>query len=411
MNTFLGVDLGASNTRFVADDGKFYEVDNNVREVGINEHIRIKPYAANTYEDRVLNSLDVEIDRLNGESKYIKSKARYLVGPLATRLGASSTPNGLQNKANQRINYINAIIAVALSKLFLNADGGDTRLLIGLPPIELSNNATSEDILKKELVGTYKVSFKADIQREVMFSISEVVCLEESLLTLICFVFSPNGAYREEAKPYLTGNVLGIDIGASTTDLGRLIKGHYEEKSGKTIKIGGNFVLDIIADGIRAEYGYEPGHDELQRAVETGRLEQGAEIIDISEMLAEAKREYAIELKDKMKDYFSTMPLSSFKAVVVGGGGSMASSYVNEAGDVIETTAPMSTYLWEEFMADSNLSIPFIQVNTDPRHANIKGLFIRALVEKIAEAQKQKDAQIEAYNKSLQTGTQLKLNL
>ena len=94
MNTFLGVDLGASNTRFVADDGKFYEVDNNVREVGINEHIRIKPYAANTYEDRVLNSLDVEIDRLNGESKYIKSKARYLVGPLATRLGASSTPNG-----------------------------------------------------------------------------------------------------------------------------------------------------------------------------------------------------------------------------------------------------------------------------------------------------------------------------
>ena len=73
----------------------------------------------------------------------------------------------------------------------------------------------------------------------------------------------------------------------------------------------------------------------------------------------------------------------TFKVVVVGGGGSMKSSYVSENGVEVETSHPMSEYIWNEFKMICP-SVPVVQVSTDPRHANIIGLYIRAIVDKIS---------------------------
>jgi len=382
-NTFVGIDLGASQTRFISDDAKIYEMGNNIKEINPDEKLRSRPWAAETWEDEVLGSLDIEIDRIEGPTTHLKKKARYLVGTLANRMGASSTPNSLQNKAEQNINYTNAILAAALSKLFSNSDG-DIKLYIALPPIELTARATSEAQLTEELIGSYVVKFNANINRVVTFRIVSVTCVEESFLTLASFFFKPEGGFRPEAKPYVRGNVLGIDIGASTTDLGVMQDCHILEKSGETYKLGGNLVLSIIADGIRASYGYDPEKEELQAAVETGMLEQGETQINIARLVEEAKKEFALRLVEKMQDYFTKIAITpnKFKAVVVGGGGSMGSFTVDENGNPFETTHPMSEYIWQEFKKVSG-NVPVIQVSADPRHANINGLYIKAIVEKI----------------------------
>lgn len=386
MGTFVGIDLGASNTRYVSDNGKFYEVENNIKEVAINEVIRMKPWSADTYEEVVRGSLDLEIYRVDGATEHIKAGARYLVGQLATRIGASITPNGLQSKADQSINYTNALVSCALSKLFMDENMGSLDVYLALPPVELSNKSVSDQKFANELVGSYRVKFNSTIQREIQFTIQSVTCVEESFLTLISFFFNISGGFRPESAPYQDGNVLGIDIGASTTDLAAVKNVKFIDKSGQTYKIGGNLVLDLVADGIRAQYGYDPERDELQKAVETGRIMQGANLVDVSNLVVEAKKEFAIKLVDMMKGYFTKIAMQphTFKAVVVGGGGSMHSESVEEDGKVVQTSQAMSEYIWNEF---KNIcpSVPVIQVSSDPRHANITGLYIRALVDKLAK--------------------------
>lgn len=386
MGTFAGIDLGASNTRFVSDNGKFYEVENNIKEVAIGENIRMKPWNASSYEEIVRGSLDVEIYRLDGATEHIQAGSRYLIGQLATRIGASLTPNGLQSKADQSINYINAIVATALSKLYMNESTGGVDLYVALPPIELSNKSLSEQKFHDELIGNYRVKFNSTIQREVQFTIQSVTCIEESFLTLISFFFNISGGLRTEALPYQKGNVLGIDIGASTTDLAVVKDVKFIDKSGQTYKIGGNFVLDLVADGIRAQFGYDPERDELQRAVETGKISQGANVVDISGLIIEAKKEFAVKLVDMMQGYFTKVAMQphTFKAIVVGGGGSMKSEYTDDMGVTYETSAAMSEYIWDAFKPICP-SVPVISVSDDPRHANITGLYIRALVDKLAK--------------------------
>ena len=274
--------------------------------------------------------------------------------------------------------------AAGLSKLFLNTEG-DITLYVGLPPVELSTKSKSEKQFKEEFIGNYVIKFRANVNKVVNFRIIDVVCIEESFLTLASFFFKPQGGFRPEAKPYIKGNVLGIDIGASTTDLAVMKDCRFVEKTGQTYKVGGNYVLDMIADGIRAEFGYDPEKDELQKAVETGVIDQGSDVIDISSLVEEAKKEFAIKLVDMMQGYFTKIAMQphTFKVVVVGGGGSMKSSYVSENGVEVETSHPMSEYIWNEFKMICP-SVPVVQVSTDPRHANIIGLYIRAIVDKIS---------------------------
>lgn len=385
MGTFVGIDLGASNTRYVSDNGIFHEVENNVKEVSIGEKIRMKPWSGETEEETIHGTLDVEIYRLSGETKHIKAGARYLVGDLATRIGASFRPTGLQNKAEQPINYTNALLATALSKLLMKEYDGFVNVYIALPPVELSAKATSEASLKDELIGDYRVKFNT-LNKEVTFTINTVTCVEESFLTLIAFFFNIQGGFRVEASNFRNGNVLGIDIGASTTDLAVVKNAKFVDKSGQTYKLGGNFVLDWIADGIRAKYGYDAEPDELQRSVETGKIRQGVELIDVSELVIEGKKEFAVKLVDMMQSYFTKIGMQphTFVGVIVGGGGSMASVYTDEKGETYITSQAMSEYIWDEFKHICP-SVPVIAVSNDPRHANITGLFIRALVDKLAK--------------------------
>lgn len=421
MGSFVGIDLGASNTRYVSDNGVFHEVENNVKEVAIGENIRIKPWQGDgdtpekREEETVHGNLDVEIYRLSGETKHIRAGARYLVGSLATRIGASSRPTGLQNKAEQSINYTNAILATALSKLLMGETDGLVNAYIALPPVELSNRSTSEATLKEELVGDYRVKFNT-LGKEVSFSITSVTCVEESFLTLIAFFFNIQGGFRVDALPFKNGNVLGIDIGASTTDLAVVKNAKFVDKSGQTYKLGGNFVLDWIADGIRAKYGYDAEADELQRAVETGKIRQGATLIDVSDLVIEGKKEFAVKLVDMMQSYFIKIAMQphTFVGIIVGGGGSMASKYIDESGAEFVTSRAMSEYIWDEF---KNIcpSVPVEPVSDDPRHANITGLFIRALVDKLAKQralaeQQKKDMEKKAQSVAEKIAVDVKLD-
>lgn len=379
--SFVAVDLGASNTRFASDAGNISVIPNNMVLLDTDKEIDLSPH-----DDTIENSLEIIIEK-QGESKYFPVKA--LVGQMAERYSSNNVkPSVMSNKHEQKINYISAILAVALSKLKYGFKDS-VSLYLALPPIEVKK---AKEIVGKNLVGRYTVKFpkyKGGVQ--IDFEITDVPCHEESFMALVSYFFNKQGLVRDENKAYMTGNILSLDIGASTTDLAIVKNGRYLDKTGQTYKIGGNIARDHLIDDIRAQYGFDLPIQDAETTMAEGRLQLGDGFTDASALVEEAKVDFARAVVNQIQGYFRqvNIPIQTIRAIVVSGGGSMPSSYVNENGEVIETSKPVSHYITEP-LREVCEGVKVEHYGDNPRLAVITGLFIRAKVdmarrEKLAE--------------------------
>lgn len=379
---FVAVDLGASSTRFTDDSGRVSFLPNNmVMFDDLNKEIRIEPN-----DDELQNNLEVIIEK-DGESTYFPVKV--IVGNLAERYSPTQIqPSTMSNKHNQRINYISAVMSVAVSKL-INGLTDDITLFIALPPVEVK---TAEDLVRKNLVGKYRVTFPKYLGgRVISFNIVDVECKEESVMAAVSYFFTMQGTVREEHKDYLRGNVLSLDIGASTTDLAIIRNGQYLDKSGKTYKTGGNVARDFITDRVREMYGYDLPTEDADLAMAEGRLQQGNTYIEIRDIVNDAKKTLASSIITQMDTYFRliNMPISTIRAIIVSGGGSLSSQYINkDTLETVVTSKPMSEYITEELQTLCN-GIEVEKYGENSRVANISGLFITAKMRMFKKAQMQ----------------------
>ena len=70
----------------------------------------------------------------------------------------------------------------------------------------------------------------------------------------------------------------------------------------------------------------------------------------------------------------------------------MQSQYINDSKEVVSTSAPMSAFVTEQLQNVCN-TVKVIPYGDDARLANVKGLFIRASLDKVIAA---KRAQVQA---------------
>ena len=75
--------------------------------------------------------------------------------------------------------------------------------------------------------------------------------------------------------------------------------------------------------------------------------------------------------------------------IVVSGGGSMESSYVDESGNVVKTSNPTAVYL-VDYIHRICEEVNVVYYGKDSRLANITGLFIQASVDEFLESQNKK---------------------
>ena len=318
---FVAADLGASGTRYVSDNGKICTLPNNMVPLNVGEMTALQPNA----ED-IESNLELTIEK-EGESEFFP--ASLLVGKMAERHSATFlTPNVVQPKYKQQINYLSAIIACAISKIKNNLDD-DILLVMDVPPIEIN---IAKKVFKENLVGKYKVTFhKYNGGTVVNFNIVNVEVYEESVMAMASFFFNMNGAPKAEAREYMRGRVLSLDIGASTSDLAVIQDGKFLDYTGRTIKTGGNVARGAFINLIAAQEGYEMPEGDAEVAIAEGRIAEGNGYKDVGDLVAESKKELAAQIKTNLSTYFSQIkiPVNLIRAVVVSGGGSMAGQYIN----------------------------------------------------------------------------------
>lgn len=366
---FVGVDVGASGTRYVNEEMVVHAIQNNTVFLGESDLVRIQPYS-----DEILSGLLVEITK-DGKGEF--KRVRALIGDMANRYSTNTqTPTCMKNKLDQRVNFTSIITSIALSMLQYGKTYDKIELYLALPPIEAQNGLERAN---EEFIGKYVVELpKFDHKFE--FDIVSVKIYEESFLAMLSYFFELDGKRvkpKATSKEFGNGRVLSLDAGDATTDLAVVENLRYIEKSGQTYKKGGNIACESLINQVRAIYGFDMPMDQARRVLSEGRMEFGNGYKDVSTIVEKAKKEYARAIVNQIQNYFYSidMPIQTIRAIVVSGGGSMQSQY-SENGTIVVTTPSMSEYITDE-LRDVCDTIDVRQIDGNPRYANIQGLLVR----------------------------------
>lgn len=377
--SFVCIDLGASGSRYVSESGQISVLPNNM--VFLNDD---KPSLINPDNNDIESCLEVKIEKLEG-NKCEHFPANVLMGIMAERHSSVDVrPSILEHKHLQRVNYVSSIVVAAISKLKFALDD-NIELYIAVPPIEIH---LAREVFTQKLVGKYKVTFPKYMDgTEVTLNITSVRCSEEAFMASTSFFFNMNGQPKEESKQFFNWNVLSLDIGASTSDLAIIKNGRYLDKSGQTYKTGGNEARDYLMNEVVLRYSMDLNIEDAEKAMAEGRLQQGNSYIDISDIVAAAKQVLAQKLTVHMQTYFKRigMDMNTINAIIVSGGGSMQSQYVNEKNEVIKTSEPMSYFVTKE-LTQWSPGTDVVPYGNDARLANVKGLFIKASFDNMNKA-------------------------
>lgn len=390
------IDLGASSTRITGQDSNIYELPNGLVFVDKSETIDLEKSSVEQHDfDTFLNNMDITIEKTTGQPDKA-FPARAVIGPLANRYSDSvMKPSVLMNKSQQKINHFNIIVATAMQAYLYGYDGAPLTLYLALPPLEVSSTTAEE--INNSLTGNYHVS-STRLQWEVDINIADIRIYAECYMALAAFFFdfpscTPN---MERMKNYGKGYVLGIDIGASTSDLYICENGKPIEKSGQTIKTGCNVIELDIANGIRQRYGFDPTSDILTIAIKEGRIPMGRGYVEIGDIVRKAKQKFARAVVAELQNYFRlvNIPLQYICGIVAAGGGSLKSFYLNDNGEEVVTCGCTSDFITTELSnIVENMDVVAME---DPRTANVRGLYVKMMMDCAMEAKAAREAAASA---------------
>ena len=348
-----------------------------------------------TDTDDIESCLEVKIKKNEPEQKTIKDTAdmdffpaNVLVGLMASKhRNTPERPSVQIAKHKQRNNFISVVLACAVSKIKYNLSD-NMELYIAVPPSE-TVNAVAEKEFQARLLGSYVVEFPKYMGgKTVAFSIDSIKVYAESFMAATSFFFDMSGRVQDHARGFLTGNILSLDIGASTTDMSIVQKGKFLDSSGRTFHYGGNTARENLSASISEIYGIDYPPEEVDRFMSEGRIQMGNVYEDASEIVNIAKQDLANIMMTEVENYFKSIkfPIQLLNAVVVSGGGSMQSQYVDENGSIVKTAEPMSYFVTQKLTNWSKGTV-VVSYGEDARYANVKGLFIRAKMDELRRQQ------------------------
>lgn len=383
MRNFVCVDLGSSGTRYATSAAVANEED--IREIS-NEHVYVNRDDIIDVEGAsrdVRDNLDVIIEKL-GTDGY---RRRLLLGTMANKCDRIvSTPILDRMKIKQDISYDSLVLACALAKVEDDMGDAPISLFMSLPPAEVQcakGNIGNSDGATAKIVGDYRVTFLKMGNKVVDLSITDVNYSDEPFMALTSFFMTTDGVYKPNTEEYKEGIVLSLDIGNSTSDLACTENGVYLERASETINVGCNIIRSVVKNKYREQFGSPVKSDNtLNQIVREGRAKVGGQWKDLSSMVSAGKQKLAAEIVSEiLGGYYTNVGIAPTEviAIVVSGGGSMASSYRDNDGNPKITSKPVCDYVCTEVQKCS-ADVPVVSVGGNPRTAVARGLVAKAYI-------------------------------
>lgn len=290
-------------------------------------------------------------------------------------------PAGFNNKSEQIVTSYTISLLLIRAISLLSGDMGmrpediewHFTIAVLLPPFE---HDTKRALMEKRIADIKEVSAFLPTQFRVPIFLDKVLALPEGIVAYTTAMFmETNGVLHEveENAKFKQGYVVIIDIGAGTTDLAVVKNGKFMLSTKESFLKGGNTVESECRKNIRRKYNFSPS--DMQTVISRGIVVRGNEVIDVSDILDNAKMEYARSIMLMITEYLEgvSVPVREIKGILLVGGGSL--SAVND-GKVV--SAPMSEPLLKVFRELSPSAELVSLHGVNPRMANIEGLSIMA---------------------------------
>lgn len=291
----IAMDIGSTQTRTST-----FDADANIdAEILIDSNYEIYNRDLSYVESpssALYSNLEMIITDETAESKvnpFIVCE-HVVKGDLLSAVTTDSQITGASvSKTKQKTTYINAVsnIAIMLLQQFSKRGKPDNvisvNLTVSLPPEDTKNSATL-DVFKTALAGTYTVEF-IRLGVTVRFIISEDITIISEPEAVAVYL-SVNNALEDEDDAV----VCVLDIGGRSTGITFISDKHLMVGSCITVNIGGSKLAAILSREIAAAYNIqEPLIPRVMKSITTGTYKLGAQKLDISEQLNNAKAEFA----------------------------------------------------------------------------------------------------------------------
>lgn len=386
----LTLDLGNSETRASVK----LEVNGKTAEVEYT-NISNRFYSYMEKESITLNKTykpeNTSIFSIDGDYAGVYANGLIVEREFASKaLPISMDTKASQNSALSFSLVIIKAIEFAIKEFGLDIEDEDTfnwawSVTVILPPAQCTEKVKSEFESKLRGVKTIKNLFAVNAGRATKYTIPVVVeditIYPEGFVGFVGACYTRDVDIRSGYEKYTDDcSVLIIDIGSGTSDILIVVDGEIVSDSQNTITIGGSDVKVKLKKALKAEFGFTKITDtDLEAAIRTGKIKDGAIKHDCSKLVTMAKREVSQALINEIQDCLKDIdiPLRSIEQLLVIGGGTLG----GEEGSGIE---PTSTYILEYLKTYASnigaIELPTLEDGSklSPRLANFEGACILA---------------------------------
>lgn len=208
-----------------------------------------------------------------------------------------------------------------ISEMFQNEDDFNIiwDVAVMLPPSDMDVGQEAIIQMVKDIT---ELNFKLpDFHTKV--AVNSVNVYPEGFCAFIGTVFENPTKIRKGFNGLLKSSTLVVDIGAGTTDLCIIQDCKLIDNSRYTEETGGNQVFQKVNRDLRKRFARNFSEDSLREASVTGSIKIGAKVVDISDIINDAKKDVVVKLSSSIKNYLESSDVSIYgiENILVCGGG------------------------------------------------------------------------------------------
>lgn len=319
----VGVDLGYGQVKVLSDNQQYKflsAVGTPISDFGRVANVSSK--------DELLKSLTITYE---GVKYYIGHNA-----VMNTRNGRLSLR---QNKAELDENKIKFITALAL---LMNEDQTEIEVDVvsGLPVLEYKSQ---KDKLFN-MTYNYGRPFEFTMhygpkQVHKSIKIKNVRIISQAEGSFYDYILDDNGNIVQERANKVSGTIMVVDPGYKTTDVVSMENGRYIELLSDQFNKGINQVHNECLRLIMDRLGIKKEMKEIDEAIRTGKLFHNMKEYNISKIIEDAAKPFAIDIVDSLINLSNDQLGSMQNLLLTGGGASILYPYIkSELDGIIEVS-------------------------------------------------------------------------
>lgn len=317
---------------------------------------------------QLIDLLEIEIvDMTEGkpeEFKVFPETTRILKGGIMRDQGSTiETTVSDIGKSEQRATFVNLISNIGL-RLFMQQSNTRQRNLVY--DVDLTVALTNEDTQNLNRLNKFKMKLSGmylfrlpRLGYEAYIKINEKnIFIEDESLAVLRYWATFNAA---DASRY--NNVLVVDGGGRSFDIGYLESGRLVNAGCKSLTFGGNRLIEETRKDIinKSTSGGTPSEALIKEAIKTGTLQRGAMFLPVADSIDSAKRRLAQDVMKGFNEIFQanrSITAESIALVLTVGG-----CFRETGQEGTETYVPsLTNYLQDEYNKSSEHTM-FAQIS------------------------------------------------